>query len=274
MYPDCEPGDSRLKVALDVLQMKARYKWSDVSLDASLQYWQSKLPKENTCPKSCDEAKKIVCPFDLPHEKYHVCISDCYIFREGDADKTTCPVCKAARYKKGRNKAPRKVVWYFPLIPRLRRYFADRKEAKLMRWQAERREKVLRDPERNEKVNLTHSSDACQWKALDDEYPTFGAEPRNIRLGASTDGLNPFGNQSNTHSTWPVFVWIYNLLPWLCMKRKYIHMSMIIRASSLKLFPDTQMYQVASRFRPIFRPLQHVEQSAKQTLEHILRDMH
>ena len=52
------------------------------------------------------EAKKIVCPFDLPHEIYHVCINDCYIFREGDADKTTCPVCKAARYKKGRNKAP------------------------------------------------------------------------------------------------------------------------------------------------------------------------
>ena len=138
-----------------------RHKWSDVSLDASLQYWPSKLPKENTCPKSCDEAKKIVCPFDLPHEKYHVCINDCYIFREGDADKTACPVCKAARYKKGRNKAPRKVVWYFPLILRLRRYFADRKEAKLMRWHPERREKVLKDLERNEKLNLTHSSDAC-----------------------------------------------------------------------------------------------------------------
>ena len=109
-------------------------------------------------------------PFDLPHKKYHVCINDCYIFREGGADKTTCPVCKAARYKTGRNKAPRKVVWYFPLVPRLRRYCTDRKEAKLMRWHAERREKVLKDPEQNEKVNLTHPSDACQWKALDDEY--------------------------------------------------------------------------------------------------------
>ena len=45
------------------------------------------------------------------------------------------------------------------------------------------------------------------------------------------------------------------------------------RVSSLKLFPDTHMYQVASCFRPIFCPLRHVEQSAKQTLE-ILRDMH
>ena len=30
-------------------------------------------------------------------------------------------------------------------------------------------------------------------------------------LGACTDGMNPFGNQSTNHSTWPVFVWMYNL---------------------------------------------------------------
>ena len=132
LYPDCDPRSSRLSVALDVLQMKARYKWSDKSVDAKLKYWHSMLPKGNTCPKGCDEAKKVMCPFDLPHEKYHVCINDWYIYRKEDADKTTCPVCKAARYKKGK-KAPRKVVWYFPLIPRLQRYFADRKEAELMR---------------------------------------------------------------------------------------------------------------------------------------------
>jgi hypothetical protein len=76
---------------------------------------------------------------------------------------------------------------------------------------------------------LTHPSDASQWKALDIEFGSFGADPRNIRLGASTDGFNPFGNQSSTHSTCPVFVWIYNLPPWLCMKRKYIQMSMLIQ---------------------------------------------
>ena len=48
-------------------------------------------------------------------------------------------------------------------------------------------------------------------------------------LGACTDGMNPFGNQNTNHSTWPVFVWMYNLPPWLCMKSKYIHMSMLIQ---------------------------------------------
>ena len=111
--------------------MKARYKWSDVSVDASLQYWQIKLPKENTCPKSCDEAKKIVCPLDLPHTRYHACINDYIIYRNEHVDKTKFPVCGADRYKSGKQ-APKKVVWYFPLRPRLQRYFADRKEAKLM----------------------------------------------------------------------------------------------------------------------------------------------
>ena len=48
-------------------------------------------------------------------------------------------------------------------------------------------------------------------------------------LGASTDGMNPFGNQNTNHITWPVFVWMYNLPPWKCMKTKYIHMSMLIQ---------------------------------------------
>ncbi|KAK1652083.1 hypothetical protein QYE76_069888 [Lolium multiflorum] len=222
-------GESRLRVALDVLQMKAKHGWTDTSVDDILEYVKDLLPAGNTCPGSLAEAKRITCPLDLPHEKYHACINDCIMYRKEHMDKTKCPVCEAERYKKGKKKAPRKVVWYFPLAPRLQRFYADRKEAKLMRWHAERKEAVLNDEERIEHPVLTHPSDASQWKALDNEFGSFGADPRNIRLGASTDGFNPFGNQSSTHSTWPVFVWIYNLPPWLCMKRKYIQMSMLIQ---------------------------------------------
>ncbi|KAK1663854.1 hypothetical protein QYE76_052013 [Lolium multiflorum] len=209
--------------------MKAKHGWTDTSVDDILEYVKDLLPAGNTCPGSLAEAKRITCPLDLPHEKYHACINDCIMYRKEHVDKTKCPVCDAERYKKGKKKAPRKVVWYFPLAPRLQRFYADRKEAKLMRWHAERKEAVLNDEDRIEHPVLTHPSDASQWKALDNEFGSFGAEPRNIRLGASTDGFNPFGNQSSTHSTWPVFVWIYNLPPWLCMKRKYIQMSMLIQ---------------------------------------------
>ncbi|KAK1661996.1 hypothetical protein QYE76_050155 [Lolium multiflorum] len=110
-------GESRLRVALDVLQMKAKDGWTDTSVDDILEYVKDLLPARNTCPGSLAEAKRITCPLDLPHEKYHACINDCIMYRKEHMDKTKCPVCEAERYKKGKKKAPRKVVWYFPLAP-------------------------------------------------------------------------------------------------------------------------------------------------------------
>ncbi|KAK1610053.1 hypothetical protein QYE76_033726 [Lolium multiflorum] len=176
LYPGCRPEDTRLSVTLECLEMKAEHKWTDSSFSDNMKSWHARLPKDNTLPTSIDEAKKVVCPLDLPHVKYHACINDCALFRNEYKDRTTYP-----------------------------------KEAKLMQWHAER-EKPADDPEKG-KI-LTHPADASQWNALDIEFADeFGSEPRNIRLGMSTDGLNPFGNQSSTHSTWPVFVWPYNLPP-------------------------------------------------------------
>ena len=130
-------------------------------------------------------------------------------------------MCGAARYKKGKKTAPRKVVWYLLIIPCLQRIFTVPKEAKLIRWHAERNKPENDDENEEADKMLRHPSDAKQWEALDFEYPTFGDDPRNIRLGVSTDGLNPFGNQSSTHSTWPVFVWMYNLP--LAMHEEEVH---------------------------------------------------
>ena len=229
LFEGCNDGHTRLKVTLRALEIKAKHKMTDECFDENIEFVHDLLPKKgNTCPTSIAEAKKIACPLNLPVVKYHVCINDCIIYRGEDAEKTTCPVCKTSRYKRGTKKAPRKVVWYFPLTSRLQRYFADPKEARLMRWHAERKRPEDDDPDKEEM--LRHPSDACQWKALDLQYHKhFGKESRNLRLGVSTDGLNPFGSQSSTHSTWPVFVWIYNLPPWLCMKKKYVTMSMLIQ---------------------------------------------
>ncbi|KAK1670495.1 hypothetical protein QYE76_058654 [Lolium multiflorum] len=226
IFPGCRPQDTRLHVTLDYLQMKTQNKWTDSSFSKNLKFWHDRLPEGNTLPSSIEEAKKVVCPLDLPHEKYHACINDCVIYRCEYKDRTTCPVCGHGRYKVGNKKVPRKVVWYFPITPRLQRYFVDPKEAKLMQWHAER-QKPEEDPEMG--YMLTHPSDAGQWQALDIAFPRFGGDARNIRLGMSTDGLNPFGNQSSTHSTWPVFVWPYNLPPWLCTKQRYIHLSILIQ---------------------------------------------
>ena len=63
---------------------------------------------------------------------------------------------------------------------------------------------------------------------MDRTFPTFANDVRNIRFGLSTDGMNPFDEQSSGHSTYPVILCIYNLPPWLGMKRKFIMMPVLI----------------------------------------------
>jgi hypothetical protein len=43
------------------------------------------------------------------------------------------------------------------------------------------------------------------------KFPEFGNEARNVRFALSTDGMNPFGDLSSSHSTWSVILTIYNL---------------------------------------------------------------
>ena len=114
---------------------------------------------------------------------------------------------------------PMKVMWYLPIIPRMKRLFANPDDAKNLRWHAD---------ERKCDGMYRHPADSIQWKKFDDDFPEFGKESRNIRLGLATDGMNPFGNMSTNHSSWPVLLVIYNLPPELCMKRKYMMLSMMI----------------------------------------------
>jgi hypothetical protein len=56
----------------------------------------------------------------------------------------------------------------------------------------------------------------------------FSNDPRNIRFGLGTDGMDPFGEMRYPHSTWPIIMCIYNLPPWLCHKRKYLLLTTLI----------------------------------------------
>jgi hypothetical protein len=73
--------------------MKARHKWTDKSFDENMAFWQERLPEGNKCLTSIEEAKKTVCPLDLPHMRYHACINDCMIYWGEDVERNTCPVC-------------------------------------------------------------------------------------------------------------------------------------------------------------------------------------
>src|SRR5664279_4456945 len=118
-----------------------------------------------------------------------------------------------------RKRVTAKVMWYAPIIPRLKRLFRNKEHAKLLRWHKE---------ERKSDGMLRHPADGSQWRKIDREFKDFAGDARKLRFGLSTDGINPFGEQSSSHSTWPMTLCIYNLPPWLCMKRRFIMMPVLI----------------------------------------------
>ena len=97
--------------------------------------------------------------------------------------------------------------------------FANVEDAKNLTWHAD---DSIKDG------LLRHPADSPQWKTIDQLYSEFGQDHRNLRIGLASDGMNPYGNLSCNHSSWPILLIIYNLPPWLCIKRKYIMICMMI----------------------------------------------
>jgi len=75
---------------------------------------------------------------------------------------------------------------------------------------------------------LRHPVDGQAWKDFDMLHTNFSSKTRNVRLGLSSDGFNPFRTMSISHSTWPVIMNVYNYPPWLCMKSEYTMLSLSI----------------------------------------------
>jgi hypothetical protein len=137
LYLSCKENYTKLFGTLKLLQLKATHHWTDRSFDELLDLLRDMLPEGNELPKTTYEAKQIVCPMGLEVEKIHACKNDCVLFRGKNAKLTECPECGTSRYKrrndggddKKKHGAPRKVAWYFPIIPRLKCLFATAKDA-------------------------------------------------------------------------------------------------------------------------------------------------
>ncbi|KAK2426682.1 hypothetical protein QL285_025325 [Trifolium repens] len=227
LYPGCT-NFTRLYGVLRLFNLKARNGWTDKSFTELLELLCEMLPEGNKLPNRNYEAKKILCPMGMEYQKIHACPNDCILYRNEYHGLKHCPTCGQSRFKvkdgdfdsNDKKKCPpAKVLWYLPIIPRFKRLFANANDAKNLRWHA---------LERECDGQLRHPADSLQWKKVDDLYPDFGIEARNLRLGLATDGMNPYGNLSSIHSSWPVLLIIYNLSPSICMKRKYIMLSMMI----------------------------------------------
>jgi hypothetical protein len=76
---------------------------------------------------------------------------------------------------------------------------------------------------------VRHPCDSKAWRHFHDNIdPTFGDDVRNIHFAMAADGVNPFKQTRSTWLTWPVTLLNYNLPPWLCTKKFFLLLALLI----------------------------------------------
>jgi hypothetical protein len=157
----------RLFAIVKLFQLKASNEWCNCSFKELLTLLKDMLPQGNAVPETVYEAKQIICPLDLEVEKIHECKNDYILYRGPEyEDLEKCPICGLNRfncrkddsddenYSRNRiNDGSKKVFWYFPIVPRLKHWFAN-KESGLLQWHKEKHKQETR--------MIRHSADATQ----------------------------------------------------------------------------------------------------------------
>ncbi|XP_042386824.1 uncharacterized protein LOC121978560 [Zingiber officinale] len=196
LYKGCKRY-TKLSALVKLYNTKARHGMSDALFSDLLADFGGMLPDNHNLPSSIYEAKKTLSCLALSHEKIHACSNDCILYRKQYKDCVSCPKCGLSRWKLTK-KNVEKVF--------------------LPKWFDTTR--VV--------GQLRHPVDSPSWKLVDHMWPDFGSEARNIRLALAADGINPHSNLSSRYSCWPIMLATYNLPPDMCMKRKFIMLTMLI----------------------------------------------
>ncbi|XP_019083197.1 PREDICTED: uncharacterized protein LOC109125634 [Camelina sativa] len=205
LYPSCS-SHSKLSAIVTLFRMKTQNSWSEKSFNDLLETLSEMLPDGSVLHTSLNDVKKFLKSFDMGYQKIHAYINDCCLFRKKYKKLDNCPKCKASRWKSNmhigevKKGVPLKVLRYFPIIPRLKRMFRSEEMAKDLRWHFSNK---------SNDGKIRHPIDSMTWDQMNNKYPSFAAEPRNIHLGLSTNGCNLFimknarYSRNGTTIAWP-----------------------------------------------------------------------
>ena len=129
--------------------------------------------------------------------KINACPNDCCLFRGKFEMAEKCSKCGASRWKvnKRTNRVqkgvPMKILLYFSPISRFRRMLKSPDLVKDLTWHY---------THRSQDGKMRHPVDTLAWELIDNTWPSFSLEPRNLRLELAADGVNPFSNVSARYS--------------------------------------------------------------------------
>jgi hypothetical protein len=144
-------------------------------------------------------------------QKYHYCKNECYIFlnQQPGTQVQQCPRCDHDRFDS--NSKPFKVYQYLPLIPQLCRLY----DTRYKRYPAD--QLLLPVGKACNERGTLYGSPGWREHILDDI--DFCSERRNIALGFSSDGANPF--RSGVDTFWPLVLRNLNLPPYIGIHAVY-----------------------------------------------------
>ncbi|XP_021771721.1 uncharacterized protein LOC110735847 [Chenopodium quinoa] len=251
LYPGCKDF-SVLSYTVRLYLLKCLNGWSNSSFDGLMKLQCVAFPFAKL-PTSFHHVKKMVKNLGLNYKRIDVYPNDCMLYWKERANDKSCHVCKASRWKLNEKQkeedalpdegVPAKVLRYFPLKPRLQRLFMCSKTAELMTWH---------ETDRKKDDKLRHPADGQAWKDFDVAHPQFASDFRNVRLGLTTDGYNPFRTMSVSYSIWLVVLSIYNLPPWLYNKSEYNIISLIVPG------PSSPGYDIDVYLQPLIEELKEL----------------
>ncbi|XP_048604933.1 uncharacterized protein LOC106422183 [Brassica napus] len=221
LYPSCA-NHSKLSAIVSLFRIKTQSGWSDRSFDLLLETLPQMLPEDNVLHTPLYEVKRFLRSFDMGYEKIHACVNDCCLFRKEFEKLDKCPKCNASRWNINLRTGDVKKG-----IPqKVLRYFPIIPRLKRMF-----------------------------------RYPSFAAEERNLRLGLSTDGFNPFNMKNVNYSCWPVLLVIYNMSPEKCMKEENIMLSLLIPG------PSQPGNNIDVYLEPLIEDLNHLWEKGESTYD-------
>ena len=150
---------------------------------------------------------------ELVAESYDCCVKSCVVFTGPHTKLKACPRCRKPRYH--RNGQPMKTYRYIPLIPQLVAYFLNRELNERMRHRSKGhpKAKAEKDGYMTDVFDGSHYLELLQKEVTISGHSlgnTYFSDPRDIALGLTTDGVNPWQRRKSTF--WPILLYNFNLL--------------------------------------------------------------
>jgi len=178
------------------------------------------LPIDNILSTNMYSVKTLTQHIGIKYKQIYACNVGCVLYKGPYANSTHCPKCGRARLKQvGHTQVLDKILCHFPIIPRLKWMYQSLSMVELLQWH-----------EKNKSTNglVLHVVNSKTWTHIEEAWLDFASDPQNLRLALSTNGFNPFLEKLCQWSTWPIYIFIYNLPLWLTTKRFFMMVAVLI----------------------------------------------